>query len=280
MNSTIGFIGGGNMASSIIGGLLNNTTQTSLIEASDVWVFDRNAQVTKALNKKYDINVADGNEQLVEKCKVVVLAVKPQVLKAVLTPLAKVLSRTRPLVISVVAGIQSATIEHWLEQQLAIVRVMPNTPALIGAGASGLYANARVTSEQKALTDKLVGCIGIGRWVHSEADIDSVTALSGSGPAYFMLFIKSLIDAGTKAGLDPQTAKDLAVQTAIGAAQLIQHSEHSISTLIENVTSPAGTTEQALLSFENDKLAEIVANAFDAAKTRSQKMALELAGSK
>ncbi|MFT4629571.1 MAG: pyrroline-5-carboxylate reductase [Arenicella sp.] len=278
MNSTIGFIGGGNMASSIIGGLLNNTTQTSLVEASDVWVFDKNAQATDALNEKFNINVAGSNEQLVEKCKVVVLAVKPQVLKAVLTPLAKVFSQSRPLVISVVAGIQSATIEHWLEQQLTIVRVMPNTPALIGAGASGLYANARVTSEQKALTDDLVGCIGIGRWVHSEADIDSVTALSGSGPAYFMLFIKSLIDAGTKAGLDPQTAKDLAVQTAIGAAQLIQHSEHSISTLIENVTSPAGTTEQALLSFENDKLSEIVANAFDAAKTRSQKMALELAG--
>lgn len=280
MNTTIGFIGGGNMASSIIGGLLNNTTQTSLIGAKDLWVFDKNPQVMKTLSTQYGINIADSNEQLVEKCSVVVLAVKPQVLKAVLTPLAELFSQTRPLVISVVAGIQSSSIELWLEQELAIVRVMPNTPALIGAGASGLYANARVSKEQKSLTDKLVDCIGIGRWVNSEADIDAVTALSGSGPAYFMLFIKGLIDAGTKAGLDHQTAQDLAVQTAIGAAQLIQHSEHSISTLIKNVTSPAGTTEQALLSFENDKLEEIVAHAFDAAKTRSQQMAVELAGVK
>lgn len=280
MNTTIGFIGGGNMASSIIGGLLNNATEPSLIKAKDLWVFDRNTNCTKTLHSKYGINVAENNQQLVEKCSVVVIAVKPQVLKAVLTPLVDSFSQTRPLVVSVVAGIQAATIEQWLAQQLAIVRVMPNTPALIGAGASGLYANSQVSTEQKALTTKIVDCIGIGRWVNSEADIDSVTALSGSGPAYFMLFIKSLVDAGTKAGLDRQIAQDLAVQTAIGAAQLIQHSEHSIGTLIENVTSPAGTTEQALLSFENDKLQEIVANAFDAAKNRSQEMAVELAAIK
>lgn len=277
MNTKIGFIGGGNMASSIIGGLLNKTKEPSLVGADDIWVFDRNTNCTTSLHSKYGINIAENNEQLAEKCEVIVLAVKPQVLKAVLTPLAKIFMQTQPLIISVVAGIQSSSIEQWLQQQLAIVRVMPNTPALIGAGASGLYANSQVNSGQKTLTTRLVDCIGIGRWVNSETDIDSVTALSGSGPAYFMLFIKSLVDAATKAGLDHQTAQDLAVQTAIGAAQLIQHSEESIGTLIENVTSPAGTTEQALLSFENDRLEEIVANAFNAANKRSQQMAVELA---
>lgn len=268
----IGFIGGGNMASSLIGGLLSQGD----VSPHALFLFEPNTEKAAELEKQHGINITANNNELVNQCDVVVIAVKPQVLKTVLRPLADSFNNKQPLLVSVVAGITAASINHWLNGDFAIVRVMPNTPALVGMGASGMFANEQVSDSQRALTTQLMNAVGNSVWVNAEHDIDSVTALSGSGPAYFMLFIKSLIASGEAAGLDADTAKALAVQTAAGAAELIRNSDLPLQTLIDNVTSPNGTTEQALLSFKNDDLTGIVDNAFAAAKRRSEELAEEL----
>ena len=184
--------------------------------------------------------------------------------------------RDRPLIISIVAGITATSIEKWLEDPYAIIRVMPNTPALVGMGASGLYANQRVSQEQRKNAELLCDSIGTSTWVQSESDIDTVTALSGSGPAYFMLFIQGLIEAAQAAGLSHESAKLLATQTAAGAAHLVANTDSPLQTLIDNVTSPNGTTEKALQSFNNANLKPIIGNAFEAARKRSEELAKEL----
>lgn len=260
------------MASSLIGGLLKQ----GQVEPENLSLFEPSEDKANALASQYGLTVSPSNEALVAQCDLVVIAVKPQVLKAVLTPLADAYVTTKPLIVSVVAGITAESIQAWLATDCPIVRVMPNTPALIGKGASGMYANASVSNEQRQLTEQLMGAVGTATWVAAEQDIDSVTALSGSGPAYFMLFIKSLIESAESAGLDSDAAKALALQTAIGATELVASSDLSLQTLIDNVTSPNGTTEQALLSFHNDDLPGIVRNAFNAAKRRSEELAKEL----
>jgi len=276
----LGFIGGGNMASSIIGGLLNanseNSQNAKLLTHKDIWVFEPNNDKAQELNSDFKINLADNNIQLLEECNIVVIAVKPQALQQILEPLKNTFKSNQPLIISIAAGIRSKTIEQWLDDKFAIVRVMPNTPALVGAGASGLFANQRVSLEQKEITLELLNSIGINHWVQNETDIDTVTALSGSGPAYFMLFIKSLIEAAEAAGLDHHTAKELAVATASGSAKLIANSNETLETLINNVTSPGGTTEQALLSFNSNNLPIIINAAFEAARQRSEELAEQL----
>lgn len=274
MTHNIGFIGGGNMASSLIGGLASKSDKA----ASRLWVFEPNADRSQALVEQFGINAAQDNAELIAQTDIVVIAVKPQVLQQVLTPLSEHFNKHKPLIVSVVAGITARSIQQWLKgSDLAIARVMPNTPALIGKGACGIYANEYVSQSQRLASEELCNAVGISAWVESEADIDSVTALSGSGPAYFMLFIQSLIEAGEAAGLSSDTAKTLAVQTAAGAAQLIESSDLPVQTLIENVTSPKGTTEKALESLNNNGLKSLVSDAFDAAKKRSEELAKELA---
>ena len=299
MNNKIGFIGGGNMASSLINGLVSCTTKNAAnsgaddstdtpietrcgtdtvnasISANDIWVYDRNPDKLNTLAKQHKINSARSARELVENCDVVVLAVKPQGLREALTPLQKTLIRRKPLLISVVAGIPSQTIEKWLESDFAIIRVMPNTPSLIGLGAAGLFANSRVTDSQRNITTAIFNAVGIVEWLAKESDIDLVTALSGSGPAYFMLFIQALVDTAEAAGLTQATAQRLALQTATGAAELIAQSDQSIAQLIDNITSPRGTTEQALNTFRNANLTQIVADAFAAAQHRAQEIAQE-----
>ncbi|MDB4511926.1 pyrroline-5-carboxylate reductase [Arenicella sp.] len=278
MNTKLGFIGGGNMASSLIGGLLSHTLLDDFTP-QDIMVFEPNNAKAKQLNAEFNIQLAVDNQQLLQHANVVVIAVKPQVLQTVLKPLSASFKETKPLIVSIVAGIRIGSIERWLDDQHAVVRVMPNTPALMAAGASGLFANERVDSEQKKITERLLNAVGMSRWVNSEEDIDTVTALSGSGPAYFMLFIKSLIDAAQTAGLDHDTATELALATASGSAKLIANSDLPLQTLIDNVTSPGGTTEQALLSFHADQLPTIVCSAFEAARLRSEEMAEQLGNS-
>ena len=270
-HTNIGFIGGGNMARSRIGGLIPET-----LTAKQVFVFEPNPSQAEQLQSDFSINLAQDNQQLIESCDVIVLAVKPQVLKQVLQPLAETLRQHKPLIVSIVAGIEAHSIENWLEDAFAIVRVMPNTPALVGAGASGLFANTQVTPTQRQIAQALLNAVGYSVWVNSEEDIDSVTALSGSGPAYFMLFMQSLINAAIDAGLDPESAKNLAIETAAGAAALVKASDQPLDTLIKNVTSPGGTTEQAMLSFKQSNLTGVVADAFTAAKERSEELAEEL----
>lgn len=261
------------MAASLIGGLVNQGDTSG----DRISVFEPDASKVQALAKRFGIHASLSNDELIERSSIVVIAVKPQILQKVLEPISAAFRKRKPLIISVVAGITSKSIEQWLGDEFAIVRVMPNTPALIGQGASGLFANSRVSTEQKAATNNIANAVGKSAWVDNENDIDSVTALSGSGPAYFMLFIQGLIEAGEAAGLSPDTAKTLAVQTAAGAAQLVASSELPLQTLIDNVTSPKGTTEQALLSFQESNLKKIVGQAFDAAQRRSQELAKELA---
>ena len=272
MTTKLGFIGGGNMASSLIGGLLRNAQ----INADSIMVFEPNEERAASLAKEFNIQLANNNEQLLNFANVIVIAVKPQVLRSVLLSLKDQFKIQKPLIVSIVAGIRSDSIEQWLDDKYAVVRVMPNTPALVGKGASGLYANERVSEQQKKVTTDLLNSVGVSIWVNSEADIDSVTALSGSGPAYFMLFIQSLIEAGEATGLDRAAAQQLAIATAAGSAQLIADSDQPLSTLIDNVTSPGGTTEQALKSFKDSDLKGIVQTAFNAARIRSEQLAEEL----
>jgi pyrroline-5-carboxylate reductase len=272
VTNRIGFIGGGNMAASLIGGIVSQGD----IAPKQLSVFEPNAEKAHSLAQKFGINVAKHNAELISNSDIVVIAVKPQVLQQVLTPLALDFKAKQPLIVSVVAGITASSIEKWLDGDFAIVRVMPNTPALVGMGACGLYANKRVDKPQRDAASNLCNTVGISAWVTNENDIDSVTALSGSGPAYFLLFIQGLIEAAQAAGLSSDTAKALAVQTAAGAAKLISASDTPLQTLIDNVTSPNGTTEKALQSFEQAKLKNVIADAFEAARTRSEELAKEL----
>ena len=270
---TVGFIGGGNMAKSIIGGLVPD-----IISKDSIHVYDPNELQTQNLEKKFGINASKSNSELVRQSDVLVLAIKPQIMTNVLTEIATDIAQNKPLIISIAAGITESSIQKIISEstgqssssdKLPIIRVMPNTPALINEGASGLFANQHVSSDQKKIAKTLMNAVGLAVWVDHEKDIDMVTALSGSGPAYFMSFIKALIESAKDAGLPSEKAEELAIQTCIGSAKLIQSSDDSIQQLIENVTSPGGTTEQALLSFKHDKLEEIVQNAFSAALQRS-----------
>ena len=259
------------MAASLIGGLLEaGHARANLI------VFEPHQPRAKQLKQTWQIELGADNADVITQSDVVVLAVKPQILQPVLQPLATVFAARRPLIISVVAGIRATSITKWLDFDHAIVRVMPNTPALIGAGASGLYANSQVSAEQRSIAANLLNSVGTSAWLPNEADIDSITALSGSGPAYFMVFIQSLINAAIEAGIEANTAKTLAVQTALGSAQLIAQSEDDLARLIEQVTSPNGTTQAALQAFADAGLAHTVQQAFTAAKQRSEQLANEL----
>jgi pyrroline-5-carboxylate reductase len=268
---SVGFIGGGNMANSIIGGLIPD-----ILPNNAVHVFDPNEEQLQQLAAQYGICPCKNNAELVNNSDVIILAVKPQVMNAVLTPIQNDLKNKQPLIISIAAGITCQAIETLSDNHAAVIRVMPNTPALVQAGASGLYANQHVSTEQKNIAQTLMNAVGSAFWVDNEADIDAVTALSGSGPAYFMLFVQSLIDAGEKAGLPKDIAKQLAIDTCAGSAKLMSTSDLPIQQLIDNVTSPRGTTEQALLSFKKNQLSHTVAEAFDAALKRSKELGKEL----
>ncbi len=248
----------------------------NLLSPRNLYLFEPNADKAAELESEFGLQLVDDNAELIKCCDTVVVAVKPQVLQNVLMPLAEYFQRHQPLVISVVAGIGAESIEKWLGGNAAIVRVMPNTPALVGKGASGLYANKNVQNSQRELTEQLMSAVGVTAWVESDSDIDTVTALSGSGPAYFMLFIKSLVDAAQNAGLSESAAKQLAVQTAAGAAELVAQSDAPLQTLIDNVTSPNGTTQAALTSFYNNDFEQTIFSAFEAARLRSIELANEL----
>lgn len=264
------------MAGSLIGGLASSMAGSDAHAEVAMMVYEPDSARAHQLEQDFNVRLAASNEQLVAKNDVIVLAVKPQVLRSVLEPLASEFAARKPLIVSIVAGVRAASISSWLQADHAVIRVMPNTPALVSAGAAGLYANEAVTEQHKRLAELLFDAVGISCWVPREEDIDSVTALSGSGPAYFMLFIKSLIDAATAAGLDPHTAKTLALQTARGSVQLIDDGGQPLQTLIDGVTSPKGTTESALKVFQAAGLSHIVSDAFKAARLRAQQLAKDL----
>jgi len=264
------FIGAGNMASSILGGLIAKGYPASKITASDPY-----QEGLEKLAAAHGINITQDNALAVSKADVVVLAVKPQVLKQVCEALEPSLGH-QPLVISIAAGIDINSLDKWLGNELAIVRCMPNTPALVQTGASGLYANSQTSAAQKASADEILKSVGIVQWLDSESLIDPVTAVSGSGPAYYFLMMEAMIDVGVAQGLSRTAATELTLQTALGAAKLAQSSDVDVSELRRRVTSPNGTTEQAILSFEDSDLRGTVSKAMQACTDRSIAMAKEL----
>ncbi|AHF00679.1 pyrroline-5-carboxylate reductase [Thiomicrospira aerophila AL3] len=272
MTTRIAFLGAGNMAKSLIGGLIASGHPAKAIVASD-----RQAEQLANLQQHYGIAISDNNAELLDH-DLVVLAVKPQQLKAVCTELAPLLiQRNRlPLFISIAAGITTDTLSRWLGLDCAIVRTMPNTPALIQTGATGLFANAQVTPTQHEQAEQVLRTAGITLWVEDESMLDAVTALSGSGPAYFFLFMEAMVSAGKNLGLPAETAQLLTLQTALGAAKMALESDVGLTELRARVTSPNGTTEQAIKSFQQAQLDQTVAQAMQAAHRRAQELANEL----
>lgn len=273
MNATICFIGAGNMAQSLIGGLIASGYNKKNIIATDPTEAQRNS-----VTQTFGIHCFADNVEAIEKSDIVVLAVKPQVLESVSHSIVDAVQSKKPLIISVAAGIRSDDINRWLGGNTAIVRTMPNTPALIQTGATGLYANAFVSDEQQSQAEHILRAAGITVWVDEEAKLDAVTALSGSGPAYYFMFMEAMEQSAQKLGLDEKTAHLLTLQTALGAAKMALESHQDCATLRKNVTSPNGTTERAIQSFESAGLHQIVENAMQAAQTRAQELADELGG--
>ncbi|MGD2120069.1 MAG: pyrroline-5-carboxylate reductase [Chromatiales bacterium] len=267
-HSTICFIGAGNMAGSLIGGLISQHYPADRIVASDI-----NQQQLDSLQQRFDIRIASDNNLAIQQADIIVLAVKPQVLHQVCSGLNT--SDSSPLYISIAAGVREVDINRWLGGKKAVIRCMPNTPALVGLGASALYANEQVTVEQKQQAEQILQSTGITVWVETEDKLDAVTAISGSGPAYFFYFIEALQQAAQEIGLDAQTARRLAQQTALGAATMALDAD--VVKLREQVTSKGGTTEQAIGSFQQDGLADLVLNAVKAAQQRSIELAEQLA---
>ncbi|MDX1456332.1 MAG: pyrroline-5-carboxylate reductase [Marinobacter sp.] len=269
---TISFIGAGNMASAIIGGMLANG-----FEADNIWVSAPDDQHLQAIRKRFGVSVTTDNRYCAQQGDLVVLAVKPQVMASVCRDIAPVAQNTRPLMVSIAAGLEADTLDQWLGGGLPLVRVMPNTPSLVGKGAAGLYANGQVNDDQKELVATIFNSIGSALWVEQESLLHAVTALSGSGPAYFFLMLEALESAASDAGIAPETARQLAIQTMAGAAEMAAQSEHDPAQLKRNVMSPGGTTEQAINTFEQGGLRDLVQQAYQAAYHRSEEMAQELA---
>jgi len=264
----IGFIGGGNMSRSLVGGLLEQGVQ-----ASSLCIADPSAEARQKATEDFLVECYESGTQFVHDVDILVLAVKPQVMKSVCMDLAPAMGNHQPLIISVAAGVNSSSLERWLDGQRSIVRMMPNTPALIGLGASGIFANSRVSNQQKKLAWDLAQAVGIGIWVEQEAQIDVVTALSGSGPAYFFLVAEAMIQAGVSQGLEPEQARQLVLQTALGASSMMQQSDEQPATLRARVTSPGGTTERAVQELQNGQLEPLFQQAINAAVERGQQLA-------
>lgn len=271
MNATICFIGAGNMALSLMGGLIASGYEKSNIIATDPTQAQRDS-VTQRLGIKC---YADNN-QAIEMADIVVFAVKPQQLQNVCKEVAQTLQQKPLLTISVAAGIRTTDMDKWLGGNTAIVRTMPNTPALIQSGATGLFANPAVSGDQKNQAEHILRAAGLAIWVDTEADLDTVTALSGSGPAYYFLFMEAMQTTALEMGLSEKTAQLLSVQTAFGAAKMALESADDVVTLRQKVTSPNGTTEKAIQTFEAEGLRQTVALAMQAAKTRAEELAIEL----
>ena len=269
MNRGICFIGAGNMASSLIGGLIANGRAPADITACDI---DPNQLA--GLGAQFGIMTSTDSLAAARDAEVVVFAVKPQVMPAACTALAELPREPAQLFVSIAAGTPAAAIDNWLGGDRAIVRCMPNTPALLQLGATGLYANSRTDEAQCRLAESLLQAVGVVITVDEEAQLDAVTAISGSGPAYFFYFIELLANAGVKLGLPPATAARLARQTALGASTMALGDD--VVDLRARVTSKKGTTEQAILSFQANDLERLVDEATAAAANRAGELALEL----
>jgi pyrroline-5-carboxylate reductase len=268
--TTLAFIGGGNMTRSLIGGLVSDGWNPGHIH-----VADPDPQQLELLARRFSVATTTDNGDAVNNADAVVLAIKPQMVRPVATELAPLIRERRPLVISIAAGIREASLRGWIDRDIAIVRAMPNTPAMVQSGATALYANPTVSEAQHNLAESVLRAVGVAIWVEDEAMMDAVTALSGSGPAYFFLLMEALTSAGLRLGLPQDTARLLTLQTAFGAAKMALESVEDAAQLRHRVTSPGGTTERAIGIFQENNFEEIVLQAMQAATARSRELAAE-----
>lgn len=267
--ATLLFIGGGNMGRSLIGGLIARGTPPARIVA-----VDPSPTARDGLAAEFGIRTAQDAADALPEAALVMLAVKPQVMKPVCESLAGKFP-SDAVAVSIAAGIRTEQLDAWLGGTRAVVRAMPNTPALLGAGATGLFANARVSAPQRALAERVLGAVGACVWIGQEAHMDLVTALSGSGPAYFFLLTEAMQAAAQRLGLPPDAARLLAAQTCLGAGRMLSESGEDAATLRQRVTSPGGTTQAALESFERDGFADLVARAIEAAALRGTELSAQ-----
>ncbi|MDI9240648.1 pyrroline-5-carboxylate reductase [Lysobacter sp. LF1] len=267
LSGAIAFIGGGNMARSLIGGLVARGQAASTIRVAEPVQALRDA-----LQRDFGVTCAERADIAADGAAVWVLAVKPQVMRQVCTELSALAQAQRPLVISIAAGITAEQLDRWLGGGMAVVRAMPNTPALLGVGITGLYANAASTSAQRNSASALLEAVGPTVWIDDEARMDAVTAVSGSGPAYVFLLAEAMQAAGVAQGLSPGAARALVQQTLLGAATMLVKSDEPADVLRARVTSPGGTTQAAVETFEAGGLRELVARAIAAATERGRQL--------
>ncbi len=251
------------MARALISGLLRGG-----VPSTDLRVAEPRAEARAELAQAFGIVTHADNPSAAHGAALWVLAVKPQILREVCVGLAPLAQSERPVVLSIAAGIRSAQVAQWLGGDIAVVRAMPNTPALLGAGATGLFANAQVAADGRALATRVMQAAGLHCWIEDEAQMDVVTALSGSGPAYFFLLAEALEAAAVAQGLPQDIAHTLAAQTCLGAGRMLVEDGASAAELRQRVTSPGGTTAAALQAFAAGGFAELVAAALSAATQR------------
>ncbi len=265
----VGFIGGGNMAQALTGGLI-----ASGFPAENLMIAEPLAERRDALSSEFPgIRIDASNSDVAGRADCLVLAIKPQVMRSVCLELAETAQAQKPLIISIAAGTHSRDIDAWLGGKLAVVRVMPNQPALLLQGVSGLFANDLTSNEERNRATEIMSAVGSVVHVADEDSIDAVTAISGTGPAYFYLLIDMLIRSAEDFGLDPQAAHKLVMDTAQGSAALATVSGESMDAMIEHVRSPGGTTAAAFEVFDEKNVRDIFAAAFAAARDRAVELA-------
>ena len=270
-HTTLGFIGAGNMAASLISGLIADGYPPGCI-----WVSDIDEASLGRLADAYGVTIRPSNVEVAGQADILVFAVKPQHLRTVVQQLSGILQARHTLLVSIAAGITTSSIERWAGGNIPVVRCMPNTPAMVKAGATGLYANTHVKESQRSQAEAILRAVGLTVWVDEERQLDAITALSGSGPAYFFLFMEAMEDAGVALGLDRPTARLLSQQTALGAGRIAIESAEAPAELRRRVTSPGGTTEQAIAEFESGGLRKLVERAMVAADHRSAELSQQL----
>jgi pyrroline-5-carboxylate reductase len=267
----LALIGAGNMGSNLIGGLIQQGYPPDKIIATG-----RDPQKLLRLQKQFAVQIAMDNVKAAASSDIIVLAIKPIAVAQIVKELSEIIQQKQPLIISIAAGIRTESIERWAHEKAAIVRAMPNIPALLNCGITALYATSQVTEESKAMANNILSTVGKVVWVSEESQLDTVTALSGSGPAYFFLIMEALQKAAESLGLSPEIARTLTIETAYGAAMMAKNDKHSLSQLREQVTSPGGTTEKALSVLEEQNIRGILHQALTAAKKRSEALAESL----
>jgi pyrroline-5-carboxylate reductase len=266
----LAFLGGGNMGRALIGGLLRHG-----VRAEQISVGESAAPARESLIRDLGITATADNAAAIEQAGTVVLAVKPQDAGSVLQPLRPILQRNRPLVLSIAAGIRVEALERWCGEGVPVVRAMPNRPALVGAGATGLFATAYVQGTERSAAERVMRSVGEVIWVSQEEQLDVVTALSASGPAYFFLLAELMSRAATAEGLDRASAHHLALATLYGAGLMAHDGDGDLQRLRAEVTSKGGTTEAALKVFESADFAGVVGRAIAAAARRGRELATQ-----